>query len=90
MKEKGLTIAAFAKHELEELLKDRAKALDLEEKRDRQGKLLQALQADDLVAAGVPILAMVVLKGVVHEWQWLNPDISNYLSLTGPRQFGPI
>ena len=37
---KELTLTTFAKHKLEVLLKERANAVELEEKRDRERKLL--------------------------------------------------
>ena len=81
----GLVYVAFARANLEACLRERAKAMELEEKRDREGRLLQALQADDLVASEVITLTVAVLKAVILEWRHSKPFISDSLHLSGPK-----
>jgi hypothetical protein len=84
--EKDLTFKSFAKYKLTELLKRRVKAMESQEKRDREGNLLAFLQSDDLVSASVEKLTVEVLKGAVVTWQQSNPHISDLLRRNGTKE----
>ena len=53
--------------------------MELEEKRYRKGRLLQALQADDVVASEVATFTGVVHIAVLLEWRRSDPYISDCL-----------
>ena len=61
--------------------KGESKALEIEERRDREGTLPRALQVDDLVASEVATLIVAVLRGATVEWRRSNPRISDFLRL---------
>ena len=84
--EKDLTFKSFAKYKLTELLKRRVKAMESQEKRDREGNLLAFLQSDDLVSGSVEKLTVEVLKGAVVTWQQSNPHISDLLRRNGTKE----
>ena len=67
--EKDLTFKSFAKYNLTELLKRWVKAIESEEKRDREGNPLAFLQSDDFLSGSVEKLTVEVLMGAVVIWQ---------------------
>ena len=84
--EKDLTFKSFAKYKLIELLKKRVKAMESQEKRDREGNLLAFLPTDDLVSGSVEKLTVEVLKGAVVTWQQSNPHIFDLLRSNGTKE----
>ena len=84
--EKDLTFKSFAKYKLTELLKRRVKAMESQEKRDREGNLLAFLQSDDLFLGSVEKLTVEVLKGAVVTWQQSIPHVSALLRRNGTKE----
>ena len=84
--EKDLTFKSFRKYKLTEFLKRRVKAMESQEKRDREGNLLAFLQSDDLVSGSVEKLNVQFLKEAVLTWQQSNPHISALLRHNGTKE----
>ena len=61
------------------------KAMESQEKRDREGNLLVFLQSDDLVSGSVEKLTVEVLKGALVTWQQSNPHISDLVRRNGTK-----